>query len=558
MRTLSLLAAMAAAALAGCQASVSDAAPATDGARLRPGFDAWQRPVATSSRDAQAFIAQGMQWLYGFNDDEAIRCFHRAAQLDPDCAFAWWGIAYANGINVNDPVLSPRESADAWRAVQEAMARKAKASPVEQALIDAIAVRYAAQPPTDVKPFEQAFATAMAEVWQRFPEDADVGALYAESLMNLQPWDYWTREGEPKGRATEIVAVLERVMTLAPDHPGALHYYIHAVEASKRPERAEAAADRLARLVPGSGHLTHMPSHIYTRIGRYADAADANVRAVAADRDYLASAPEQDYNGLYVAHNLHFLAYAAMMEGRFEPAMAAAQALETDVPATFLQRYPMIADGWMAAAPHVLVRFGKWHDILLYPEYPESRPISRAMRRYARSIANSALGRVDAAVAEMEAFEQEAGRTPTDWTIGFNPAHAVYPIARRMMSGELAFRKGEHARAFEELRAGAALEDEMIYDEPPSWLQPTRHALGALLTAAGHYAEAEVVYQQDLERNPHNGWALLGLEAARRRLGKTEGLDDLVRQRTRSWARADVTPTSSCYCEPGALDSSSR
>jgi tetratricopeptide (TPR) repeat protein len=271
-----------------------------------------------------------------------------------------------------------------------------------------------------------------------------------------------------------------------------------------------------------------------------------------------ASAPEQDYYGLYIAHNLHFLAYAAMMEGRFETAMAAARGLESDVPATFLQRYPGIADGWLGAAPHVLVRFGKWQEILEFPEYPESRPVSRAMRRYARSIACSALGRVDEARAEMAAFEREAARTPTDWTIGFNPAHAVYPLARRMMQGELSFREGDHERAFAELRAAVALEDELIYDEPPSWLQPTRHALGALLMAAGRYSEAELAYQQDLERNPDNGWSLLGLESARRRLAKTEGLDELARRRALSWARADVLPTSSCYCEPGATQVSSR
>jgi tetratricopeptide (TPR) repeat protein len=554
MRTTSITTLLALAAVAGCRAPVSDGVPATDGARLRPGFDAYHRPVTTGSSEAQAFLDQGMQWLYGFNDDEAIRCFHRAAELDPKCAFAWWGIAYANGINVNDPVLSARESRDAWHAVQQAQARKDGASPVERALIDAVATRYAATPPADVKPFEQAFAAAMERVWREHPSDADVGALYAESLMNLQPWDYWTRDGQPKGKATEIVTVLERVLELEPDHPGALHYYIHAVEASKNPARAEKAADRLAKLVPGSSHLTHMPSHIYARVGRYTDAADANARAVAADKSYLASAPEQDYYGLYIAHNLHFLAYAAMMEGRFETAFAAAQALETEVPATFMQRYPMIADGWAAAAPHVLVRFGKWQEILQFPDYPQSRPVSRAMRRYARSIANSALGRVDEARAEIAAFEMEAARTPTDWTIGFNPAHAVYPLARKMMQGELAFRTGDHERAFAELRAGAALEDELIYDEPPSWLQPTRHALGALLVASGRYAEAEKVYELDLERNPRNGWALLGLENARRRLGKTEGLDDLARQRAQSWARADVVPTSSCYCEPGAVE----
>jgi tetratricopeptide (TPR) repeat protein len=555
MRTRSITLLLPLAALFGCRAAAPDAAaPPTEGARLRPGFEAYHRTVTTRSPKAQAFVDQGMQWLYGFNDDEAIRCFHRAAEIDPECAFPWWGIAYANGINVNDPVLTERELRDAQAAVREAQARKAQASPVERALIDAVAVRYAAEPDADRKSVERAYANAMAEVWREYPNDADVGALYAESLMNLQPWDYWTQDGAPKGRATEIVAVLERLMELKPDHPGALHYYIHAVEASREPGRAEAAADRLARLVPGSGHLTHMPSHIYARVGRYADAADANARAVEADRIYLANAPEQDYYGLYIAHNLHFLAYASMMEGRFETALDAARALESDVPATFMQRYPQIADGWAAALPHVLVRFGKWQDILSLPDYPEDRPVSRAMRRYARSIACSALGRVDDARAEMAAFESEAARTPTDWTIGFNPAHAVYPLARKMMQGELAFRMGDHERAFAELRAGVALEDTLLYDEPPSWLQPTRHALGALLMAAGRYAEAEQVYEQDLERNPRNGWSLLGLENARRRLGKTEALDDLARERARCWQRADVVPTSSCYCEPGAMN----
>ncbi|HLU40107.1 MAG TPA: hypothetical protein VK081_12045, partial [Planctomycetota bacterium] len=458
----------------------------------------------------------------------------------------------------NDPVMSPREARDAFHAVQEATARLANASPVERALIEAITARYPSPEPGDVKRNEEAYAAAMERVWREFPQDADVGALYAESLMNLQPWDYWTRDGAPKGRALEIVAVLERVLQIDPMHPGALHYYIHAVEASKQPERAEAAADRLVKLVPGSGHLTHMPSHIYARVGRYADAADANAKAVAADRAYLADAPEQDYYGLYISHNLHFLAYASMMEGRFETALRAARAVDTDVPATFMQRYPEIADGWAAAVPHVLVRFGKWHEILELPDYQESRPVSRAMRRYARSIANSALGRVEAARAEIAAFEKEAARTPIHWTIGFNPAHAVYPVARRMMHGELAFREGDHERCFAELRAGVALEDELIYDEPPSWLQPTRHALGALLMAAGRYAEAEKVYEEDLARSPRNGWSLLGLEQARRRQGKTEGLDDLARQRAESWARADVTPTSSCYCEPGAVELPAR
>jgi tetratricopeptide (TPR) repeat protein len=534
--------------------SLSDGRQARAKAELYAGFDGFTRPVATSSAAAQEYVDHGLQWLYGFNDDEAIRCFREAARLDPDCAFAWWGIAYAAGINVNDPAMSEQESREAWLALTEARARREHAAPVERELIDALSERYTWPAAEDQKPLEEAYAAALEQVWRRHPDDPDVGALYAESRMNLQPWDYWTIEGAPKGRAEEIVATLERVLELAPGHPGALHYYIHAVEASQSPGRAEAAADRLVSLVPGSSHLTHMPSHIYARLGRYQDAADANMLAVEADRKYLATAPEQDYYGLYIAHNLHFLAYASMMEGRYEAALQAAREMETLVPSTFMQRYPQIADGWVSAEPHVLVRFGRWQDILALPDYPEERPISRAMRRYARSIACSALGRTDEARAEIAAFEDVAKTVPLDWSFGFNPAHAVFPLARKMMHGELAFREGDHDEAFRLLREAVAIEDQLLYDEPPSWLQPTRHALGALLMAAGRYAEAEAVYEADLAKNPRNGWGLVGLEGARRMQRETEGLDDLVRLRKRSWSRADVTPTSSCYCEPGAVE----
>ena len=544
--------------LSACSSGAGEAPEAASapvaGARLYDGFEGYTRPVATSSPLAQRYVDHGLQWLYGFNDDEAIRCFREAVRLDPDCAFGWWGIAYAYGINVNDPAMTAEESRGAWQAIGEAVARRERAGQVERELIDALAKRYAWPAPEDPGPLEEAYAAAMEEVWRRHSDDADVGALYAESRMNLQPWDYWTIDGAPKGRAEEIVATLERVLAIAPGHPGALHYYIHAVEASKSPERAEAAADRLVNAVPGSSHLVHMPSHIYGRLGRYQDAADVNARAVAADRAYLATAPEQDYYGLYISHNLHFLAYASMMEGRFETAIRAARELDTQVPATFMERYPQIADGWAAAAPHVLVRFGKWHDILELPDYPENRPVSRAMRRYARSIACSALGRTADARREIDAFEEVARTVSIDWTIGFNPAHAVFPLARKMMMGELLFREGEHDEAFRLLREAIALEDRLTYDEPPSWLQPIRHALGALLMGAGRHAEAEAVYEEDLARNPRNGWALLGLEKARRMQRKTEGLADLVRRRKAAWSRADVAPTSSCYCEPGAVE----
>jgi tetratricopeptide (TPR) repeat protein len=340
---------------------------------------------------------------------------------------------------------------------------------------------------------------------------------------------------------------------------------LHSVRANGRrtsssstPEKAGASADRLRTLVPGAAHLVHMPAHIDIRLGRYEAAVKQNSDAIVASEKRVERTGAGGFYAMYRAHNYHFLVYAAQFDGRYELALDTARELVRQMPTEVVDAFPEFVEGFLPTPLHVLVRFGKWNEILELPEYPEARPISRAMRRYARSIACSALGRVDESRAEIAAFEREAGRTPLDWTIGFNPAHSVYPLARKMMEGELAFRLGDHDRAFAVLREAVAMEDELLYDEPPGWLQPTRHALGALLMATGRYAQAETVYEQDLVRNPKNGWALLGLEQSRRRLGETEGLDDLVRERKRSWKRADITPTSSCYCEPGAVELSAR
>jgi len=310
--------------LAGsCQSSA--ATPAAPDARLYAGYGGYHRTVTTDSEEAQRWFDQGLQLLYGFNHDEAIRSFRRAAELDPACGMARWGIAYAHGLHINNPQMSAQASQAAFEASREALARVESASPVERALIEAVAQRYAWPVPDDRRPLDEAYAAAMERAWQAYPDDADVGALYAESLMNLQPWDLWTHAGEPKGRTLEIVAVLERALELDPRHPGANHFYIHTVEASTSPERAVAAAEALTDLVPGSGHLVHMPSHIWIRTGRYADAADTNARAIQADRAYFAVAPAPDFYSLYFVHNIHFLAYAAMMEGRYETAIEAAR-----------------------------------------------------------------------------------------------------------------------------------------------------------------------------------------------------------------------------------------
>ena len=535
------------------QASATNGAAQPAGAsqaRLYEGFGNYKRPVTTSSPEAQAWFDQGIQLLYGFNHDEAIRSFQKAADIDPDCPMAWWGVAYANGLHINNPVMGEAKSRAAYAAAQEAMKRIDKASPVEQALIRAVAKRYAAEPPQDRRPLDEAYAAAMEEAWKAFPNDPDVGSLFAESLMNLQPWDYWTHDGQPKGRINDIVAAIEKSLEIRPDHPGANHFYIHAVEASNDPDRATVAAERLGALVPGSGHLVHMPSHIFIRTGRYADAAQANVKAAATDEAYFAIAPKPEFYSLYYLHNLHFLAYASMMAGHYQDSLEAAHRLETQAPEDFVREYVTVADGVMPAKLHVLVRFGKWNEILSEPEPPEYRLLSRAIWRYARGVALANLGRPDEAARELTAFDEVAAKIDDTWFVGNNPASVIIRMARGMLAGEMAYKAGRVEEGFTHLRDAVKAEDELVYDEPPGWMQPVRHALGALLLDDGRFAEAEEVFRKDLAKHPNNGWSLLGLEQALAGLGKTDELAQVAAQRQQAWANADVTPPSSCYCKP--------
>ena len=521
-------------------------------AHLYEGFGNYQRPISTQSAQAQQWFNQGMQLLYGFNHDEAIRTFNVAAEKDPTNPMPHWGIAYAHGININDPAMTEQRSTAARQAADRAMALIDRASPVEAALIRAVDARYALPAPEDRSPLDQAYADTMGEAFAQFPSDPDVGALYAESLMNLQPWDYWDKQGNPKGRIDEIVSTLETVLELAPDHPGANHFYIHAVEASADPDRAVPAAERLRTLVPGSGHLVHMPSHIFIRVGRYADAVDANSDAVAADRKYFERAPEPQMYAVYYAHNLHFLAYAAMMSGRYQDAITAARALEAEMPEAPLREFAGLIEGIMPTTLHVMIRFGKWEQVLEEPEYPEFRLVSRAVRRYARSIAYSALGQTTKAQQELDAFLAAAEQIPDEWHIFNNKVSAVMPIAKAMIKGELLFREGKREQAYAVLRKGIAAEDALVYDEPPGWMLPVRHALGALLMADGRFAEAESVYREDLARNRGNGWGLLGLRLALDAQIKSEQAAQAGAAFEVAWAKADTRPNSSCYCEPGA------
>lgn len=540
--------------LAGCAApspAPRERAALDEPARQYDGFGNFTRPVSTTSPEAQEWFNQGMQLLYGFNHDEAIRSFNEAARIDPNCAMAWWGVAYASGLHINNPAMTEEKSRLAWDAAQNALARMNHATPPEQALIRAVAQRYEWPVSGDRRPLDEAYANAMREARGAFPSDPDIGALFAESLMNLQPWDYWTADGRPKGNAEEIVRTLESVIALHPAHPGANHFYIHAVEASRDPDRAVAAAERLGSLVPGSGHLVHMPSHIYARVGRYPDASNANVRAIDTDRAYFAVAPPPRFYRIYYMHNVHFLTFASMMEGRYEAAIGAARQIERDVPESFLRENTHIADGYMPTSLHVLIRFGKWEDVLQEPRPPSYRLMSNAMWHYARGVALASLGRTDESRRELASLRKAADAMPETWYMGNNSCRSILDVAQLMLDGELSFHEGNREGAFEYLREAVALEDQLRYDEPPGWMHPVRHALGALLIADAKYAEAERVYRDDLLRNRENGWALTGLEQALRAQDKPAEADAVRARRMAAWPRADISPVASCFCQPG-------
>jgi tetratricopeptide (TPR) repeat protein len=539
--------------LGGCASSTStptEKAALDEPARRYDGYASFGRPVTTRSAEAQAWFDQGMQLLYGFNHDEAIRSFHEAASVDPSCAMAWWGVAYASGLHINNPEMTDEKNRLGWEAAQKAVALAGSASDPERALIRAVARRYEWPAPADRRRLDEAYADAMREAHGAFPSDPDIAALYAESLMNLQPWDYWTADGQPKGKINEIVGALESALALHPDHPGANHFYIHAVEASSDPDRAVPAAERLGTLVPGSGHLVHMPSHIYARVGRYTDASDANVRAIEADHAYFSVAPPPRFYRLYYMHNVHFLAFASMMEGRYDVALDAARRIEREVPESFLRENATFADGFMPTPLHVMIRFGRWDDVLKEPAPPAYRHFSVAMHHYARGVALAALGRTGESRRELASLRRAAADVPEAWTMGNNTCRAILEIALRMHEGELSFHEGKRERCFELLREAVTLEDALRYDEPPGWMHPVRHALGALLVADHRYAEAEALYREDLERNRENGWALTGLEQSLRAQGKTAQADAVASRRQQAWARADVSPVSSCFCQP--------
>ncbi|HEX7899473.1 MAG TPA: tetratricopeptide repeat protein [Planctomycetota bacterium] len=504
------------------------------------------RPVTTSSPEARAWFDQGLAFLYAFNHDEAIRSFERAAAADPSCAMAHWGVALANGPHINWPFVDEAHAKAAWAALGRA--RAGRASDVEKALIDALGRRYADPQPADRSGLDKAYADAMREVWKKHPKDADIGALFAEALMDLRPWDLWTSDGKPQPGTDEILRTLEAAMDVDPRHPLALHLYIHAVEASPEPGRADRAADGLRELAPGLGHLTHMPSHIDVRRGRWEAAIQANRKAIAADDGYAARAKAPNFYRVYMAHNRHMRAFAAMMTGQERQAAAALREMVAKMPEAWLKENAGIVDGFLAAPYHVLTRFGRWEATLKEPEPAESFPIARALRRFARATSLAALNRPAEARAEQKAFLEARAKVPKDAAFGNNAAADLLAVAEAQLEGEIQLREGHMDGALAALREGVKREDGLRYDEPPDWIQPVRHSLGAALLKAGLAAEAEGVYLEDLRRWPENGWSLFGLAKCLKAQGKPAA--EAERRFAAAWSRADAPLTSSCLCLP--------
>jgi tetratricopeptide (TPR) repeat protein len=502
-------------------------------------------PVSTRNRQAQLFMNQGLNLSYAFNHAEAGRAYREAARLDPNLAMAYWGEALALGPNINAP-MDPANEPKALEVIQKAIALKPKASPREQALIDALTQRYSGRG-EDRRARDVAYADAMRKVHLQFPNDQDIAMLYVESVMDLRPWGYWTRDGLPYERTAEVVALTEQVIARNPQHPGALHFYIHLMEAYQA-DKAEAAADRLLTLMPAAGHMVHMPAHIYQRVGRYADAQRSNELAIAADEDYISQCRAQGlYPMAYYPHNLHFLWFAATAEGNSKLAIEAARKAASRVDDETLKAVPLLA-GFRVVPYYALTRFGKWDEMLREPEPPATSAFLRGMWHYARSTAFLGKGQTNDAEQEFGKLNDIMADKSLDHPL-FSPntGRAVLSIAQEVLAGEIAAAKKNYDEAVAHLERAVRLEDALVYTEPAEFHYPPRQALGAVLLEAKRPAEAETVYWEDLRRNRENGWSLFGLMQALKAQGKNDEAAMVEARFKKAWARADVTLSASRF-----------
>jgi tetratricopeptide (TPR) repeat protein len=518
------------------------------GAPLFNDLGTHRRPVTTRSALAQRYFDQGLVLTYGFNHAEAVRSFREAQRLDPDCAMCFWGEAYALGPNINKP-MDEADAPAAWAAVQGALRAAPRATPQERALVEALAKRYAPEPPKDRAPLDRAYADAVRGVARAYPDDLDVQTLFAEAVMDTMPWAYYEQTGEPKAETQEITGVLESVLARAPDHPGALHLYIHVVEPSATPGRGEAAADRLRDLVPGAGHLVHMPSHIYLRVGRYHDASVANEKAAAADEAYISQCRVQGfYPATYYPHNIHFLWASAAFEGRSAVSIEAGRRVVAQVTDAMVAELPLVEE-FLPVHLYGLARFGRWPEILAAPRPPVDRRYLTGAWHYVRGVALAATGDVGGAGAELarvRAIRDELAPKAIVFWSGARPDQLL-DIGAHDLAGRLEGARGRWARALGPLREAVRLQDALPYTEPPPWYVPEREALGHALLRAGRPAEAEAVYRAQLERTPRNGWSLLGLAESLRAQGRTEEAAAAERERATAWQLADVTLPASIF-----------
>jgi tetratricopeptide (TPR) repeat protein len=534
-----------------------------------------RRPVTTASPDAQVWFDRGLNWTYGFNHGEAIACFQRAIEHDPDCAMAYWGLAYAAGPNYNkhwelfDPVDLDFTLKRTTTAVGKAMELRDRVTPAERDLITALQYRYqSTEPPASFAPWNDAYADAMRGVYQRYPDDLDITALFAEAMMNRTPWKLWDlkRACSADGASTdEIVDVLERALEdpASKVHPGVLHMYIHTMEMSPFPERALKASDRLRGLVPDAGHLQHMPTHIDVLCGHYHNVVDWNHAAIVADRKFIEREGMMNVYTRVRSHNYHFKLYGAMFLGQYEAAMDAAREMVSTIPPELLlwEVPPMVdaLESFLSMDLHIYIRFGKWQEIIDKP-LPEDRDlycVTTSLTHYAKGVAFAATGKIHEAEEQKTLFQESLSRIPKARRLHNNTCHDILAVAAEMLDGELEYRKGNFDAAFAHLRKSIELEDNLPYDEPWGWMQPTRHAFGALLLEQGHVEEAAAVYRADLGldgtlarayQHPENVWSLHGYHECLERMGRHDEARIIKQRLDLAMARADVPIKASCYC----------
>jgi tetratricopeptide (TPR) repeat protein len=519
---------------------------------LFSGTGAHTRAITGAKLETQRYFDQGVAFITSFNHDEGLRAMEYATQLDPECAMAWWGVALACSPHINNTSVSEARAKQAYEALARAEKFSGPCTSAEKALIYAMGVRFSDDPKAKRAPLDEAYKAAMREVWKANPGDADIGAWTADAMMMLRPWDLWRKNGEAQPGTEEVLAVLEATLRLNPRQPLANHLSVHANEASSQPERGDAAANMLREIAPGLGHMVHMSSHIDVRRGRWEEAIVANTRAIAANRAYREVADHKlsGYLG-YMGHDYHMLTYAAMMGGRGALAAQTMKDLFAQMPPEW-ERESEAGDGYFAMHFDVMKRFGKWDEILAAPEPIERYTHARAWRFLARGVARAAMGDAVGARAEEKEFLAARAKIPAKAVYRKNPLSDIMTIAAQFLDGEILLREGRAEAGFAALREAIAGEDKLRYAEPPAWAQPVRHALGAALLQRNRLAEAEEVYREDLARTADNGWSLFGLSQSLRLQNKNADEAAALEAKFKHvWAKADITLTSSCFCQPG-------